>query len=337
MIFNVKEGVKLDPGAVQDQLRSATARVQPSRPEPLTQLLRGRFGQPTGLRRLLGSERGPVRRPVASWPDRSLRTRLDAALHRHLEHQFGPAAHAARRAPSRRARARRPLPAGDQVPGRLFPCRPSRRAAIATSRSTARRAITASPSSRGGRSRPSSGGGSAARTTAATCRRGSPPAARVILLHNFYVPAGGDEPDPDINPKFGHKLDFLDEMQRCAAPNRRRDRLDPGRRPQHRAARDTTSGRTSSCSSVVSHTPVETEGLEAMRTGGGWVDLMRHFVPPTRSSTPGGAIARRDWARRTAAAGSTISGRRPISPSGSPASRSCAMRAAGSGRRTTCR
>ena len=31
-------------------------------------------------------------------------------------------------------------------------------------------------------------------------------------IHNFYVPAGGDEPDRTINPKFGHKLDFIDEM-----------------------------------------------------------------------------------------------------------------------------
>src|SRR6185312_7253537 len=23
-----------------------------------------------------------------------------------------------------------------------------------------------------------------------------------ITLHNFYVPAGGDEPDPEVNPKF---------------------------------------------------------------------------------------------------------------------------------------
>src|SRR5882724_6494728 len=37
-----------------------------------------------------------------------------------------------------------------------------------------------------------------------------------ITLHNFYVPAGGDEPDPEINPKFAHKLSFLDEMRGCA-------------------------------------------------------------------------------------------------------------------------
>ena len=35
-----------------------------------------------------------------------------------------------------------------------------------------------------------------------------------LKLHNFYVPAGGDEPDTDINLKFKHKLDFLDEMHR---------------------------------------------------------------------------------------------------------------------------
>ena len=34
-----------------------------------------------------------------------------------------------------------------------------------------------------------------------------------ITLDNFYVPAGGDEPDPAINPKFEHKLSFLDEMR----------------------------------------------------------------------------------------------------------------------------
>ena len=33
-----------------------------------------------------------------------------------------------------------------------------------------------------------------------------------VTLHNFYVPAGGDEPDPAINVKFAHKLAFLDEL-----------------------------------------------------------------------------------------------------------------------------
>ena len=44
---------------------------------------------------------------------------------------------------------------------------------------------------------------------------------RDIRIHNFYVPAGGDEPNPEINPKFRHKLDFLAEMRDI--------RADPGK------------------------------------------------------------------------------------------------------------
>src|SRR3546814_2258311 len=32
------------------------------------------------------------------------------------------------------------------------------------------------------------------------------------LRHNFYGPAGGDVPDPELNGKFAHKLQFLAEM-----------------------------------------------------------------------------------------------------------------------------
>ena len=34
-----------------------------------------------------------------------------------------------------------------------------------------------------------------------------------ISLHNFYVPAGGDIPDPKTNPKFKYKLEFINEMK----------------------------------------------------------------------------------------------------------------------------
>ena len=33
-----------------------------------------------------------------------------------------------------------------------------------------------------------------------------------INLHNFYVPAGGDIPDVELNDKFDHKLKFVDWM-----------------------------------------------------------------------------------------------------------------------------
>ena len=32
-----------------------------------------------------------------------------------------------------------------------------------------------------------------------------------VEIHNIYLPAGGDEPDPAVNDKFAHKLDFLEK------------------------------------------------------------------------------------------------------------------------------
>ena len=58
-----------------------------------------------------------------------------------------------------------------------------------------------------------------------------------LTLHNFYVPAGGDEPDPEINPKFEHKLvPRRDARASGLAAGEIRAR-DPGRRSQRGAAR----------------------------------------------------------------------------------------------------
>jgi exodeoxyribonuclease-3 len=107
-----------------------------------------------------------------------------------------------------------------------------------------------------------------------------------ITLHNFYVPAGGDIPDPAVNPKFAHKLAFLDEM-------RDGDLLRPS--PSTRAIivgdlnvapleADVWSHK--QLIDVVSHTPIECEKLIALQKSGGWIDTMRAFVPePTRLYT----------------------------------------------------
>src|SRR5690606_8888499 len=38
-----------------------------------------------------------------------------------------------------------------------------------------------------------------------------------LILENVYIPAGGDVPDRESNPKFAQKLDFIDRMCRWAA------------------------------------------------------------------------------------------------------------------------
>ena len=61
---------------------------------------------------------------------------------------------------------------------------------------------------------------------------------------------------------------------------------DPGRRLQHRAAAERRVEPQGAARSVVSHTPVEVEALDALKASNDWVDLGRHFHPaPARLHT----------------------------------------------------
>jgi len=116
-----------------------------------------------------------------------------------------------------------------------------------------------------------------------------------ITVHNFYVPAGGDIPDPAINPKFAHKLAFLDEMRDRAA-------LRPA--PSERAIlvgdlnvapleHDVWSHK--QMLRVVSHTPIECEKLNFARNAGGWVDTMRVVTPEPEKLYTWWSYRAADW------------------------------------------
>jgi exodeoxyribonuclease-3 len=100
-----------------------------------------------------------------------------------------------------------------------------------------------------------------------------------ITVHNFYVPAGGDIPDPALNAKFAHKLAFLDEMQSC-------ETLRPAAGDRAVVVGDLNVAPLE-CDvwshkqllSVVSHTPIECEKLLGVQKAGGWIDAVRTFVP----------------------------------------------------------
>ncbi len=105
---------------------------------------------------------------------------------------------------------------------------------------------------------------------------------RVVLqnsveLHNFYVPAGGDIPDPAKNPKFAHKLAFLGEMR---AMFEARDRAAPvilvGDLNVAPLQNDVWSH--ARLLGVVSHTPVETALLGEVKAAFDWTDVTRQFV-----------------------------------------------------------
>ena len=114
-----------------------------------------------------------------------------------------------------------------------------------------------------------------------------------VELHDFYVPAGGDIPDPAVNPKFAHKLAFIKEARAwfAARPGFARTVLvgDLNIAPMET---DVWSHR--QLLKVVSHTPVETAGLNAWQATG-FVDAVRHFVPPEQKLFTWWSYRNRDW------------------------------------------
>jgi exodeoxyribonuclease-3 len=104
-----------------------------------------------------------------------------------------------------------------------------------------------------------------------------------VRVENVYVPAGGDVPDRDVNPKFGQKLDFVARMTAWS-----RDLTVPtiltGDFNIAPLPSDVWSHK--ALLKVVSHTPIEVEALDRLQASNDWVDLGRHFHPaPARLHT----------------------------------------------------
>jgi exodeoxyribonuclease-3 len=118
-----------------------------------------------------------------------------------------------------------------------------------------------------------------------------------IELHNFYVPAGADIPDPVANPKFAHKLGFLREM--AALFEKRQDRASArailvGDLNVAPLENDVWSHK--QLLDVVSHTPVETDLLKNAQAAFDWVDVTRRFVPESEKIYSWWSYRALDWA-----------------------------------------
>jgi exodeoxyribonuclease-3 len=115
-----------------------------------------------------------------------------------------------------------------------------------------------------------------------------------VELHNLYIPAGGDEPDVDLNAKFAHKLQVLERMrQTYAARAGDGARIVVGDLNVAPLEHDVWNHR--QLLGVVSHTPVETEALEAARVVAGLVDLPRQHHPEPEKLFTWWSYRNRDW------------------------------------------
>lgn len=101
-----------------------------------------------------------------------------------------------------------------------------------------------------------------------------------VVIHNCYVPAGGDIPDRNENEKFGQKLDFLTDMRdhfRWERPDRAILVGDLNIAPREDDVWDHKA-----LLKIVSHTPIEVEHFHDVMEAGGWLDVTRKDIPDGR-------------------------------------------------------
>lgn len=132
------------------------------------------------------------------------------------------------------------------------------------------------------------------------CREGHArvQAARIegFEIHNIYLPAGGDVPDPEANDKFAHKLHFLEEMANQYST------LDDAKTPRvlvgdlNVAPHENDVWSHKQLLKIVSHTPAETEALEKARQQGGFVDIARELHDDDQKLYTWWSYRAKDWA-----------------------------------------
>lgn len=97
------------------------------------------------------------------------------------------------------------------------------------------------------------------------------------VIHNFYVPAGGDKPDRKINDKFGQKLDYLSDMRDWLRDEKPENAILVG--DLNIAPREDDVWSHKKLLNVVSHTPIEVEHLAEVQEAGNFVDVTRKDIP----------------------------------------------------------
>lgn len=111
-------------------------------------------------------------------------------------------------------------------------------------------------------------------------------------LENVYIPAGGDVPDREQNPKFGQKLEFLTRMtewsRQLAYPTVMLGDFNI-------APLESDVWSHKQLLNVVSHTAIEIEHLKALQDAHNWVDIGRKFIPAPESLFTWWSYRARDW------------------------------------------
>jgi exodeoxyribonuclease-3 len=116
-----------------------------------------------------------------------------------------------------------------------------------------------------------------------------------VIVHNLYIPAGGDIPDPEQNDKFAHKLTVIDELARFFGDTHteRQRVLACGDFNVAPHEHDVWSHR--QLLDVVSHTPIEVKKLARFQSSLNFVDVARAFIPMEQKCYTWWSYRNHDW------------------------------------------
>ena len=116
-----------------------------------------------------------------------------------------------------------------------------------------------------------------------------------VEVHNIYLPAGGDEPDPEVNDKFAHKLDFLERLGPAYKKQSKTPRVLVGDLNVAPHENDVWSHK--QLLKIVSHTPGETERLDDSRNQAAFADIARLAVEDHQKLYSWWSYRAKDWAK----------------------------------------
>ena len=113
-------------------------------------------------------------------------------------------------------------------------------------------------------------------------------------IHNFYIPAGGDEPDPKVNEKFKHKLDFLNEAT-VYMKTKEKNSFTALVGDLNIAPHENDVWSHKQLLKIVSHTPIEVKKLTKFQNSINFIDAIREFHPLSEKLYSWWSYRSRDW------------------------------------------
>jgi exodeoxyribonuclease-3 len=116
-------------------------------------------------------------------------------------------------------------------------------------------------------------------------------------IHNLYIPAGGDIPDPQENPKFAHKLNFIEKITNFFEEKNLKAGTSIIMGDLNIAPLENDVWSHKQLLDVVSHTPIEVDLLTKLQQKCDFEDAIRTMVKPSEKLYSWWSYRSPDWSK----------------------------------------